>query len=127
MQNPTTATAETTRDVAERAMTGCDIRPFSLTFSRRNPDEHGRYGRISRQVSGDDLIFSAYGHAVDPVRISASRESGDLAAHFAERVNICCRSVTEMSSVRFLQAGPLSISQCTCDHAVVCLSWTTTP
>jgi len=40
-----------------------------------------------RQVSGDDLIFSAYGHAVDPVRISASRESRGLAAHLGAAHN----------------------------------------
>ena len=70
------------------------------------------------QVSGDDLISYAYGHGADPVRISHR-------VNVTGRINICLHPVTEMSSVCFLQAGPVSISQRTHDHGAAC-SWSMT-
>ena len=78
------------------------------------------------QVSGEDLILGTYGRAVDPVRDSHRVESrGPGSMIRCMPINICLQSVTESLSVRFLQAGPLSTSQFTYEHAVACL-WSMT-
>src|SRR5207237_9291481 len=91
------AVTEAVRDLAMRSMTAYRMRPCLLCGFRRSLDEHGRYERGARTVSGRGRISAPFPSSPESVRPRTESRVE------MRPINICYESVARPTRVRFLQ------------------------